>query len=81
MKSREERIAAEADDLRKTAGHPDSNDRKYWAEAAKRIDEEDRRIADASVDEPSRLTQPAAERRGPWPTNDPVGLDASRKQK
>jgi hypothetical protein len=74
MKSREERIEARARELSEVDGHAGSKDRKYWAQAAKLIDEEDERIAKATVEEPSRLTQPGAERRGPWPTEDPAGI-------
>ena len=79
MKSREERIEAKARALSEAAGEANSNDRKYWAEAAKFIDEEDRRIAEASVEEPSKLTQPGAERRGPWPTEDPTGIVGAKR--
>jgi len=75
MKTREERIEAKADELRNANGARDSQDRKYWTEASRLIDAEDKRIADASVEETSRLTQPGADRRGPWPTQDPVGID------
>ena len=82
MQSREERIEARARELREADGNSDSKDRRYWTKAAKLIDEEDRRIAKAVVEEPSRLTQPGAERRGPWPTEDPVGVTvaAARRQ-
>lgn len=74
METREERIETRAKELAEVDGQAGSKDRKYWAEAAKRIDEEDKRIAQAAVDETSRLTQPGADRRGPWPTKDPVGV-------
>jgi hypothetical protein len=74
MQSREERIEARASELSKVDGHSGSKDRKYWSEAAKLIDEEDKRIAKASVEDPARLTQPGADRRGPWPTEDPIGI-------
>ena len=82
MESREERIEARARELREADGQADSKDRKYWTKAAQLIDEEDERIAKASVEEPSRLTQPGADRRGPWPTIDPVGvtLNADKRQ-
>ena len=74
MQSREERIESRARELREVDGNPDSKDRRYWTKAAKLIDEEDRRIAKASLEEPSRLTQDGAQRRGPWPTEDAVGI-------
>ena len=82
MQSREERIEAQARELREADGNEDSRDRRYWTKAAKLIDEEDRRIAKASLEEPPRLTQPGADRPGPWPTNDPVGVTiaAARRQ-
>jgi len=82
MNSREERIESRARELAKIDGHADSKDRKYWAEAAKLVDEEDARIAKAAVDDPARLTQPGADRRGPWPAEDPVGVvdPAARRQ-
>jgi hypothetical protein len=82
MKTREERIEARARELREADGKSDSTDRKYWTQAAQLIDEEDERIAKAEVEEPSRMTQPGADRRGPWPTNDPIGVTvkAARRQ-
>ena len=82
MQSREERIAARARELAQVDGNADSSDREYWTRAAKLIDEEDQRIAKATVEDPSKLTQPGADRRGPWPTNDPVGVTmaAARRQ-
>jgi hypothetical protein len=82
MKTREERIEARARELSEADGKADSKDRKYWSQAAKLIDEEDERIAKAQVEEQSRMTQPGADRRGPWPTNDPIGvtIKAARRQ-
>jgi hypothetical protein len=82
MKSREERIESRARELATVDGDADSKDRKYWTQAAKLIDEEDKRIAKAAVEDPSRLTQSGADRRGPWPTEDPVGVvdPAARRQ-
>ncbi len=82
MQTREERIEARARELSEIDGKAGSHDRKYWAQAAKLIDDEDARIADAATDEPSKLTQPGADRRGPWPTEDAVGVNvkAARRQ-
>jgi Protein of unknown function (DUF2934) len=77
MRTREDRLEAKARELAEVDGNADSNDRKYWTQAAQLIDEEDLRIAKAAIEEPSRLTQPGANRPGPWPTNDPVGITIS----
>jgi hypothetical protein len=74
MQTREDRIAARAEDLSKADGKPDDKDRKYWAQAAKLIDEEDERRAKAAAEDPSRETDPGADPNAAWPTNDPVGV-------
>jgi hypothetical protein len=77
MNTREERIEARARELSRADGHPDSTDRKYWAEAATLVDEEDARDAKAAVADPARETDPGADPNAAWPTNDPIGLSIS----
>jgi hypothetical protein len=77
MKTREDRIEARARELSQVDGHPGSKDRKYWAQAAALIDEEDARIAKAAAEDPARAIDPGADPRPAWPTNDPIGVTIS----
>lgn len=77
MNTREDRIEARAVELSQADGQPGSSDRKYWTQAATLIDEEDTRLAKAAVQDPARATDPSADTRPAWPTNDPVGVTIS----
>ncbi len=81
MRTREDRIEAQARALAEADGNADSSDRKYWTQAAQLIEEEDQRIAKATIDGPSRA-EPGADSSGSWPTNDPIGvtLSAAKRQ-
>lgn len=66
--AREERIRAKAHALWEADGRPQGRDRAHWEQAAKLVDEEDRKAAQVAVDpQQSKPNEPSA-------TNEPVGV-------
>jgi hypothetical protein len=67
--AREERIRAKAHELWEADGKPEGRDREHWEQAAKLVDEEERRVARARTD------PDAAEHQGtPADSDDPIGI-------
>ena len=67
--SREERIRRKAHDLWEADGKPGGRDRSHWEQAAKLVEEEEYKAAEAQND-PEKMRRDAEES----PTNDPVGV-------
>ena len=76
LDAREERIRAKAHELWEADGKPEGRDREHWEQAAKLVEEEERKAAKAEAD------PEAAKKPGDSPTNDPIGvtLAAMKKQ-
>jgi hypothetical protein len=69
LDAREERIKAKAHALWEAEGKPEGRDREHWEQAARLVDEEERRKAQEAAD------PEAATRDGkPADSNDPIGI-------
>ena len=74
--AREERIRAKAHELWEADGKPEGRDRAHWEQAAKLVDEEERRAARAGSH-----PEVAAREAKPTDSSDPIGLTLAAMKK